>query len=534
VVSATGGGVVIFSADGRVERVLTRLDGLPGTRSLTLAAEPSSDAVWIGAEYGVARLNAQTTRLEQVHVFGAAVRDLHWHDGHLVAAVWERGVSMRAADGAWAAPLGDGKMHITALQSHSGKLYAADAGAGLKILEGRAWKRGPGRADAAVFAMVSHEGRLWWGGLDGLRSTDGGVVTIESPGGDVRALSIHRGRLLFAAYDSGVFEAQTSQRLKSWSSTSGVVALASHGAISCVATNDGLFVGRRGKLRRFSGPGVGANDVSAVAEFAGRLWVGSFDRGLYVHDGTKSVRVAGDAIDRRVNALLATPKRLWVATARGLFAVDDKAQVVASFGRADGLSSVDVHSLASLPDGRVAAGTGQGFVIVNRAGVQAFDKKRGLPLRSVWAIAPAGHNSVWLGTGRGLYRYHLENGQLRRWSVSSGHLLDDWITSIVGFGSSLYVGTYAHGVTEFTLDGRTPISSRHFGGGYVNLGGLSVHDRWLYAATMSGLLRRGTSDLLADWQTLEHAAPGIDITSRIVRGGGEVVVTSRRGLGLVR
>ena len=56
VLSATGGGVVLFSADGKVRRVLTRLDGLPGTLALSLLIEPESGAVWIGTEQGVARL----------------------------------------------------------------------------------------------------------------------------------------------------------------------------------------------------------------------------------------------------------------------------------------------------------------------------------------------------------------------------------------------------------------------------------------------------------------------------------------------
>ncbi len=540
VVSATGGGVVVFSKRGRVDAVLTRLDGLPGTRAHALALESDAAHLWIGTEAGVARWDVASTKLDAADDLGGAVRDFEWHAGRLHAAVWERGVAVRNTDGSWSVPAADSSARITDLQAHAGKLHAAHAGGGIRVLENGIWTRGPGDPTAHVWSLASYAGQLWWSGFDGVRNAVGPYAQLAAS--DVRALAIVaqgvgaqesevRG-LLVGSYDASPIRVITAERNTPLANTklSGVVSVRQAHGSTCVATNRGLYVRRDAGFQRWSTPSVGANDVAALAEFGGKLWLGSFDRGLHVVEGDASKPVASTQIDRRVNALLSTPTRLWVGTARGLLSLDRSGKVVANIDAAAGLENTDVHAIAALSGGRVAVGTGHGFAIVSGSQVTNYGKKSELPLKSVWALAPAERDGLWLGTTRGLYLWR-QGEALRRFSVSSGHLRDDWVTSLLVQGDRLFVGTYAHGVTELRLTQNSPVLVSHLDGGYVNFGGLSHQDGALYAATMSGLLRRDSS-AESGWVKLERAAPGVDVTARLSRASGEVVVASRRGLGV--
>src|SRR5690606_13757555 len=102
--------------------------------------------------------------------------------------------------------------------------------------------------------------------------------------------------------------------------------------------------------------------------------------------------------------------------ARGLFALDRSGAVVASIDAEAGLENTDVHALTALDNGRVAVGTGRGFAIVDGGGVTDFGKKSGLPLKAVWALAPAARGGLWLGTTRGLYLWR-QDQPLQRFSV---------------------------------------------------------------------------------------------------------------------
>jgi len=283
---------------------------------------------------------------------------------------------------------------------------------------------------------------------------------------------------------------------------------------------------------RLAGPP--SNDISALAVGAdgARLYVGTFDGGLaYLERGIwRTIR----GVDRRVDALAVQRRNgsstLWVGTSRGLYRV--RGGAVRRFGTADGLRHQHVHSLAVLRDGSVLAGTGRGAAIIHGDQVEPITVKQGLPVASVWAAAEDRDGSLWLGTTRGLYRWSRTLRRYTRYSVSSGHLNEDWITAVRLHEGEVYVGTYNAGVTRLTraADGRW--TSTHVGGGWVNFAGLEVVGRTLYVASMSGLHRLSLGERSARCERVPGAAPGRDVTAVVSGPAGQLWIASRRGLAL--
>ena len=99
-------------------------------------------------------------------------------------------------------------------------------------------------------------------------------------------------------------------------------------------------------------------------------------------------------------------------------------------------------------------------------------------------------------------------------------------------GDTLWVGTYAKGVTRLALGGAEPVAT-HLGGGYVNAGGIVLRGGTVHVATMEHLLTRPTDDDAAAWTSLRGAATGRDVT-QIAHVGGETWVASRRGIAIHR
>jgi hypothetical protein len=195
------------------------------------------------------------------------------------------------------------------------------------------------------------------------------------------------------------------------------------------------------------------------------------------------------------------------------------------------MPAADVHSLTALAAGGVLIGTAKGAAIVQSGTVTVLGKKQGLAVEAVWAVAEGSDGTLFLGTSSGLH-YRKPKQAWQRLSVMSGHLKDDWITALVVRGDSVLVGTYAGGVTKLTFGapGTKVVSAEHWGGGYVNLAGVSVIDGTVYAATMDGLLARPlAADASTTWKKLTKASLGLDVTAAIPASDG-IFVASRRGI----
>jgi ligand-binding sensor domain-containing protein len=286
-------------------------------------------------------------------------------------------------------------------------------------------------------------------------------------------------------------------------------------------------------------PDPWSGDVSALATGRGRLFIGSFDQGLFVSWDGRSPRLE-KRVNPNVNALAWDEHSgsLWVGTARGLSRC--------ALGRDDSLDcrrvgqSVAVHALLVARDGTLVAGTERGLAFYggerDPASVREFGAKERAPFRAVWALAESDEGELFIGTTSGLHWAKTnafrsiaggKTPRLGRAAFVSGELRDDWVTALCVAGDALYVGTYNAGLSAFRIGPRgLTWDAGDEALGYVNPAGLThLNDGRLAVATMDGL-RVGTPGNFEAVPTL-----GRDVTAVVSTDPtGTYFVASRRGV----
>lgn len=545
------GGLSMVQGVNRAERSWTRLDGLPGTSVFSLLR--SGQNVWVGTEQGLAEmvLSDQGELTLRSAVATAAVRAMALHRGKLYLATWGGGalrydprtqqMESLAYDFASIPPPAPAT-RLTSVASVDSTIYFGTAGGGVWLLKSgrlRAMPENDHLPSQHVWSLaVGPAGSLLMGTLAGvaIRSSDGKLERLSVA--DARSVSLLGDqRILVGTYGEGLLRLEKGRARAIPGAGKYINSITQHHGITCVGTRDGVRV-RRGPGQPFSHlrlPGLPSNDISAMAVDGRRLWVGTFDQGLaYIEEGQVGYLPHG-LMDDRINALAVARQgqqsTLWVGTSRGLCRVRAARQpspIIRCFQREHGLRSVEVHAIIPLSRGGVLAGTGRGAVIIRNEQVSMLGVKQGLPVASIWAAAEDSDGSLWLGTSRGLY--HWRDGRYHRYSVSSNHLTEDYITAITLHKGAVYAGTYNNGVTRLRRGRDGQWVGRHLGGGWINFNGLRIHGSRLHAATMTGL-RIKELDQDSAWQERTRAAPGRDVTAVAVMDG-RLHVASRRGLAL--
>lgn len=491
---ATSGGLATLANDGRVERILTHLDGLPDGRVHAL------NGAWIGTEKGAAHLeNGKVSRV----VGSWPVRAI-LTNGETYFGTWGSGVQKLSGGDVPFATTNAGRLKVSSLALHNGALVAGTAAGTFRLEGGKLAAFG---SNAPTFALASVSDRLFIGGFEGLSSIANGVVRHESDA-DVRALAADGDRILAGTQGKGVLTLSASSgSVNSATSANSLNSAKYVFAIGprCVGTADGVYVKSGEKWAHFAQDGLPSPDVAAVAVDGNKIYVGTFDRGLALIENGKVKRIEG--VDKQINALAIDGGNVWVGTARGLYRVGKETK---RFTETDGLPSADIHALASL-NGRVLVGTSKGAAIVGTS-IEPLGKKQNVTGDAVWAVAEH-DGELWLGTNAGLF-IGKPGKSFRRLSKLTGELNDDWVTAIAFSADKTYVGTYAGGVTELK-------SGKRLGGGSINADGLRVIDGKLYAATMEGLL--------VDFRRMDKNVLGDDVTAVVMSPKGLVIAT-RRGL----
>jgi ligand-binding sensor domain-containing protein len=537
------GGLVLVAVDRKMQ-LLTALDGLPDTRVHALLVGDAGQ-IWVGTEGGLAEVRTSGGRPRVQRSWRSApVRALLRRGRELWLATWGGGVQ-RLVDGALTAIPMTGneaeRLRVTALAEHRGVLVAATAGAGLWRLDASTMQ--PLAADLPsplVWSLAVVDGQLLAGTLQGVAPVRRGAVATLT-GADARSLAVGKELLLVGTFGEGLLRRQGRQRLTRDALAARhvhAVAATASGA-ACVAAHEGLFFRptARATWQSVTLGGLPSGDISALAHDGQALWVGTFDRGLVVRQG-RAWRTVHDArIDPQINALCVerpgARRRLWVATARGLNIVEGVAAAprVRRLTVTDGLPADDIHSLAPRRGGGVLVGTARGLALIAAdGGVTVVGRKQGLIISAVWAVAETGDGRLWLGTSKGLFGGRV-GGRWKRYSVSGGHLGDDWVTALTVDKERLWVGTYNGGVSRFDVKAGSEPSVAVVAPGWVNFGGLLHDSEALWVATMDGLLRCGESagSAALTCRTVDGAAPGRDVTAVAASPVGRWVA-SRRGL----
>lgn len=520
VAAATEGGVVFVDGAGATVTTLTKLDGLPETRSHVIApVSGSSTQLWVGTDGGLARIeSAGRPKVLASVASPAPVRAVLEHDGHTYVGTWGAGMLELRGDRlrAIAGPQLSKAERVTDLVVHEDRVVVGSAGAGAWVLGEQ--PRPIAGIEDVVWSLAVHEGLLHAGTFVGVQrvEADGGVITLTQH--DARALGSVDGALWIGSRGQGL--ARLGSNMASSLPASHVQGFDGD---RCVATSEGLWVrdGRRW-VAQLDG-GLPSGDVTDVLQVGDRLYAATFDRGVAVYEHGRWTALADpdQVIDPQVNAIADAGKgRLWIATARGLHRAGPDG--VETWTKKRGLPHHSVLSLATTRAGELVVGTHSGVAIVDARGdVRALGQKA--RRWATWAIAEAPDGELLLGTTQGLIRWTLD-GSWEHLSMLSGHLSDNWVTALAWDGEALLVGSYAGGVDRLTRDGNG-WSSEALGGGRINPGGLSVVDQTIYAATMKGVLeRRGRR-----WVSSETQGVFEDATVVLDTNAG-LWVASRRGL----
>jgi len=264
----------------------------------------------------------------------------------------------------------------------------------------------------------------------------------------------------------------------------------------CFATDHGVYVAASSApARRVDRAALPSGDISALALSDRELFVGSFDRGLFVVRDSTLQEASSEGLNPNINALAwqARDQLLWVGTARGTSRCAQIQSGSLSCRRVGGTSSV--HAVLLLGDGTVVSGGDGGLEFLARDGriLRSFTRKQGAPFRAVWALAEGEDGTLFVGTTNGVFwgraAAFTPRARLTRAAMVTGELQDDWVTALLSKEGRLYVGTYNAGLASFQLTGGklTPLGfDRELG--YVNPAGISALSAGRIAvATMDGL-----------------------------------------------
>ena len=364
----TAGGLVWLDERGQVRAVWTASDGLPGTRIEMIAKV--GDEIWVGADSGAARvtLGDQLTigrAAIEARYAGHPVRDVLRVGAVTYVATWGGGVRRIAARPIAARPIAGPidstavpyavasrkkqRLNVLSLARHGDVVYAGTADGLFRIANGKLeavpLAAGPAIANAArpISALFSDGATLWVGTPAGLYAREA-KTTRHLGGGDIRRIMKLDGALVVASVGDGLARIDRSRFAALEGAPRGfsmAQTIAEANGVVCAGGLDGTWLRPRGGswvAANTHGNRPPSNDISALAHDGERLWVGTFDRGLAVFDHGAWRTIAADKVDARINALHVDrqSKRVWAATASGLYSIDPSTGNVARFeiGRA--------------------------------------------------------------------------------------------------------------------------------------------------------------------------------------------------------
>ena len=275
-----------------------------------------------------------------------------------------------------------------------------------------------------MFAIAqTPDGYLWIGAEKGLIRFDGvhfrpfrmpglsAAVPIVGLVVDVEGtLWIRQGGGRLARYREGVFsDAPPGANGNEGNVTA--MGIGRDGEILFSGLGNGTVRYQEGKLVALATPTELPKVIYAVAETPdGKVWLGS-NTGLYFLSEGKASAAQG-LPDRKINALLATDREVWVGTDNGI-ALWDGVKFSQAGGR--GLEHIQALTLAKDRDSNVWVGTSSGLLRVSAKGVS---RDAGEPAMNVSALFEDREGNLWVGTGEGLER--LQDGVFTTYGTQQG------------------------------------------------------------------------------------------------------------------
>ena len=275
------------------------------------------------------------------------------------------------------------------------------------------------------------------------------------------------------------------------------------------------------------------NNIAALGFAAdGRLWVGTFDRGLDILDS--SLSTAQHLEDDHlfcINRIALDPRRntMAVATANGLVLFDSTGKPRQVLTRRDGLISDHVTDVVYSGD-RMTIATPAGLTFIDSTGLQSLYAFQGLVNNHVYALAASADGTELLAGTLGGVSMLTHDAVRRNLTVANSGLRHNWITAALPLDDKggYMIGTYGAGVMRLDRNERfSPMDSitRDM---VINPNAMLATPTHILAGSLGqGLWSYARAS--QRWTQITSGLPSLNVTAFAARDG-ELYVGTQNGL----
>jgi hypothetical protein len=549
------GGIWAYDLAGDLRAAFLVGRDLPPSPPVTMVvgaiAGDARPKLWI-ATAGAGILAFDGARFSQIHLqgkgYGNATSLLMLPTGVLLVGLSEGGVF--AYDGAAITAFHPTLRNIpvTALAGNEGDLWIGTRNRGVVH-----WRAGSTEEfqdpqqlpDNRVLCITSAENRVFVGTPLGIAEfREGRHVRNIAEGTLSQTLLATHDRLLIGTFDEGIVEVKltsesgrrpfarsdlqphTARRLFEIRGTSFAL---TRDSLFEQDSRTGLWTMRIGKPHALW---ADRNASALSVDQRGRLWIGYFDRGIDiadVDDMQQTLHIEDDQVFC-INRIVSDPERnvLMVASANGLLLFSPQGKILRRLTQSDGLISNQVTDVAVRRDG-LAIATAAGVTFMDTAGTaptESIYAFHGLANNHVYALGVSG-SRLLAGTLGGLSL--IQDGFVRAsYTTTNSPLKQNWISAVVPFGDTAFVGTYGGGVLQLNRDGDWTNFSDIPPNVVINPNAmLAVANRVVAGTLDRGLLVYDPASFR--WTSLTEGLPSLNVTA-VAASAGKLFVGTDNGV----
>ncbi len=510
--TATGGGLVQLSKDGKQIKHFTVLDGLPESDLTCLSVW--NDRLFIGTRTK-SLLSFDGEKFEQFNWTDRrrqAVTAFSEKDGKLLIGTFDGGLI--EYDGANFTEMKADDRQIKAincLYTNSAKLYVGTFDNGLWIYENDVWTHlttAENLPSNRVVGIVTKDANVYV-------ATDFGLAILQNKSFQTLAvlpslsgLILSKNQIYLTKDDGEIFTFDKALNEFHASENQQKSRLVTTDETLWAFSDQGISKITGSKIKAFNKSENNAltdNFVSALAfDKNENLWIGTFRRGIDVFsgDGTKLKHLESESL-REINFLQASDETVSAATSSGLhiFRQDYSVQ---NQTKKDGLPSDSITHFS----GDFTATT-RGLAFREYGQLRVLSTVQGLPNNAVYTTLQIGRK-LYAGTLGGLAEIE-GNRVIRTFKDSNSNLTTNWITALIEADKRIFIGTYGGGIFELMPSGEIRAFENETGKFVVNPNAMFSDGARLYIGTLDGVK---ILDLKTQkWKTIKQILPSETIMS---------------------
>ncbi len=185
-------------------------------------------------------------------------------------------------------------------------------------------------------------------------------------------------------------------------------------------------------LQPLQGTGAGDDFIQSFTDSRGRVWVGTFRKGIYLKDGDKVSHfmqedVPNKDIDYNIVRDFAEDNQhqIWVCYHGGVGRFDEQAKRIFPLQNKLFVGNTNINSIVFDRQHRLWAATNKGLIVGNQLKLKAVCK----------ALAIDKQGWIWVGTMNGVYVFNTQNGKTYRYGKEEGmtnEMIQDLVVDKLG------------------------------------------------------------------------------------------------------